>query len=78
MDYGILRADELPYFTTLLHEVPTENNLLGVKGGGEGATVSATAALVNAVCDALNDFGINDIDMPVTPERIWSAIEKAR
>ncbi|MEX2453774.1 MAG: xanthine dehydrogenase family protein molybdopterin-binding subunit [Rhodospirillaceae bacterium] len=77
MDYGILRADDLPDFRTLLHEVPTANNPLGVKGGGEGATVSATAAFVNAVCDALRDYGIRDIDMPTTPERVWRAIRAA-
>ena len=74
MDYGLLRADDVPNFATALHEVPTGNNPLGVKGGGEGATVSATAAFVNAVCDALKDYGVKDLDMPVTPEKIWRAI----
>lgn len=76
MDYGLLRADDLPNFKTGLHEVPTGNNPLGVKGGGEGATVSATAAFINAVCDALRDYNVRDLDMPVTPERIWRAIGK--
>ncbi|MGB0629816.1 MAG: xanthine dehydrogenase family protein molybdopterin-binding subunit [Alphaproteobacteria bacterium] len=74
LDYGLLRADDLPNFNTGLHEVPTQNNPLGVKGGGEGATVSATAAFVNAVCDALQGYGVEDLDMPVTPEKIWRAI----
>ena len=74
MDYGLLRASDVPDFATELHEVPTSNNPLGVKGGGEGATVSATAAFVNAVCDALKDYGVKDLDMPVTPEKIWRAI----
>ena len=74
MDYGLLRADDLPDFTTILHEVPTANNPLGVKGGGEGATVSATAAFMNAVCDALKDYGVRDMDMPATPEKIWRAM----
>jgi len=74
MDYGLLRADDLPNFTTGLHEVPTKNNPLGVKGGGEGATVSATAAFINAVCDALKEYGVKDMNMPVTPENIWRAI----
>ena len=74
MDYGLLRADDVPDFKTGLHEVPTENNSLGVKGGGEGATVSATAALINAVCDALSDYGVKDIEMPATSEKIWRAI----
>ncbi|MFT5486008.1 MAG: carbon-monoxide dehydrogenase large subunit [Paracoccaceae bacterium] len=75
MDYGLLRADDVPNFKTGLHEVPTKNNALGVKGGGEGATVSATAAFINAVCDALRDYGVRDIEMPATPERIWRAIQ---
>jgi aerobic carbon-monoxide dehydrogenase large subunit len=76
MDYGLLRADEVPNFDTGLHEVPTANNPLGVKGGGEGATVSATAAFINAVCDALHDYGVRDIEMPATPERLWRAMAK--
>lgn len=78
MDYGLLRADDVPGFGTALHEVPTKNNPLGVKGGGEGATVSATAAFINAVCDALRDYGVSDIDMPATPEKIWRAIAQGR
>ena len=77
LDYGLLRAGDLPNFRTALHEVPTKNNPLGVKGGGEGATVSATAAFVNAVCDALAAYGVADLDMPVTPENIWRAINAA-
>ncbi len=77
MDYGLLRADDLPSFETLLHEVPTALNPLGVKGGGEGATVSATGAFINAVCDALKEYGVRDIEMPATPERIWRAIRTA-
>ena len=78
LDYGLLRAGDLPNFRTALHEVPTKNNPLGVKGGGEGATVSATAAFVNAVCDALAAYGVADLDMPVTPENIWRAINAAK
>lgn len=74
MDYGLLRADDLPSFRADLHEVPTANNPLGVKGGGEGATVSATAAFINAVCDALRDYDVRDIEMPATPEKIWRAM----
>jgi aerobic carbon-monoxide dehydrogenase large subunit len=77
MDYGLLRAADVPNFNTGLHEVPTANNPLGVKGGGEGATVSATAAFINAVCDALRDYGVRDMEMPATPERIWRAMEQA-
>lgn len=71
LDYGLLRADDVPYFNTALHEVPTENNPLGVKGGGEGATVSATGALTNAVCDALKGEKITNIQMPITSEKLF-------
>ncbi len=74
MDYGLLRAKDVPNFNTMLHEVPTANNPLGVKGGGEGATVSATAAFVNAVCDAIKYSGVRDLDMPITPEKVWCAL----
>ncbi|MEE2998271.1 MAG: molybdopterin cofactor-binding domain-containing protein, partial [Pseudomonadota bacterium] len=74
MDYGLLRADDVPNFNTRLHEVPTANNPLGVKGGGEGAAVSATAAFVNAVCDAIKDCCVLDMDMPITPEKVWSIL----
>lgn len=77
MDYGLLRADDVPNFTTVLHEVPTALNPLGVKGGGEGATVSATPAFMNALCHALSSYGVNDIDMPATPETVWRAIQRA-
>jgi carbon-monoxide dehydrogenase large subunit len=74
MDYGLLRAEDVPNFNTGLHEVPTANNPLGVKGGGEGATVSATAAFVNAVCDAIRACGVGDLDMPITSEKVWWAL----
>ena len=74
MDYGLLRADDLPYFKTGLHELPTRNNPLGVKGGGEGATVSATAAVANAVFDALRNHDVLDINMPFTTEKLWKEL----
>jgi carbon-monoxide dehydrogenase large subunit len=73
MDYGFPRAEQLPRFDTALAEEPTINNPLRVKGGGEGGVVPATAAVINAVCDAL---GIEDIAMPATPQRVWEAMRK--
>ena len=73
MDYAFPRADQLPSFDTALAEEPTTNNPLRVKGGGEGGVVPATAAVINAVCDAL---GIEDIAMPASPHRVWQAMQK--
>ncbi len=76
MDYALPRADDLPSFGTALHEVPTANNPLGVKGGGEGATLSGPVAFVNAVCDALRSSKVRDIAMPVTSERVLRAMNR--
>ncbi|HUQ74129.1 MAG TPA: xanthine dehydrogenase family protein molybdopterin-binding subunit [Burkholderiales bacterium] len=73
MDYGIARADNLPAFETELMEDPTHGNPLRVKGGGEGGVVPATAAVINALCDAL---GVEDIEMPATPERVWRMLRR--
>jgi aerobic carbon-monoxide dehydrogenase large subunit len=78
MDYALPRADVLPSFTTEISEVPSTTNPLGLRGGGEGGTTPALGALVNAVVDALAEFGVEHIDMPVTPERVWQAIRAAR
>ncbi len=78
MDYCLPRADDLPMIETRLHPVLSNDNPLGVKGVGESGTVGAPAALVNAVLDALKDRGVTDIDMPVTPERVWRALQAAQ
>ena len=75
MDYAVPRADTLPSFTTDISEVLTPTNRLGVRGAGEGGTTGALGAVVNAVVDALAEFGVTHIEMPATPERIWRAIE---
>jgi len=51
---------------------------LGVKGAGEAGCVGAPPAIVNAVCDALKDYGVKHIDMPMTPEKVWRAIQEAQ
>jgi carbon-monoxide dehydrogenase large subunit len=78
MDYAMPRADTLPFFKTDLMEVPSPSNPLGVRAGGEGGTTPALGAVVNAVVDALREFGVTHMDMPVTPEKIWRAIRSGR
>jgi carbon-monoxide dehydrogenase large subunit len=78
MDYAMPRADYLPAFTTDISQVLTATNRLGVRGAGEGGTTGALGAVVNAVVDALAEFGVTHIEMPVTPERIWRAINSAK
>jgi carbon-monoxide dehydrogenase large subunit len=78
MDYAMPRADYLPSFTTDISQVLTTTNRLGVRGAGEGGTTGALGAVVNAVVDALAEFGVTHIEMPVTPERIWRAINSAK
>jgi carbon-monoxide dehydrogenase large subunit len=78
MDYGLPRADNVPRFDVELALDPTAGNPLGIKGGGEGGITPAPAAVINALVDALKEFGIDHVDMPATPLRIWTAIENAR
>jgi aerobic carbon-monoxide dehydrogenase large subunit len=78
MDYAMPRADILPSFTTDISQVLTPTNRLGVRGAGEGGTTGALGAVVNAVVDALAEFGVTHIEMPVTPERIWRAIHSSK
>jgi aerobic carbon-monoxide dehydrogenase large subunit len=71
MDYAIPRASDLLPFITEISEVLSPNNPLGVRAGGEGGTTPALAVVVNAVVDALKEVGVEHMDMPVTPERVW-------
>ncbi len=77
MDYIVPRADDLPSFVTILHEVPSTTNPLGVKGIGETGTIGAPPAIGNAVLDALWPLGVRHIDMPFTAEKVWRTIQKA-
>ncbi len=77
MDYAMPRADDLPTIETSDFVAACATNPLGVKGGGESGTVGATAAVVNAVVDALAGHGVTDVGMPVTSERVWRAMRKA-
>jgi carbon-monoxide dehydrogenase large subunit len=74
MDYVVPRADALPMFTTEISEVPSTSNPLGLRGGGEGGTTPALGAVVNAIVDALAELGVEHVEMPATPERVWRAI----
>jgi carbon-monoxide dehydrogenase large subunit len=74
MDYALPRADALPSFTTEISEVPSTSHPLGLRGGGEGGTTPALGCVVNAICDALAELGVEHIEMPATPERVWQAI----
>ena len=78
MDYAMPRAATLPFLATALSEVPSPTNRLGVRSGGEGGTTPALAAVINAIVDALGEFGVRHIEMPATPERVWRAIQAAR
>jgi aerobic carbon-monoxide dehydrogenase large subunit len=78
VDYAIVTAAELPSFELLTSETPTTINPLGAKGIGEAGTIGSTPAVQNAVVDAVSHLGIRHIDMPATPERVWSAITQAR
>ena len=72
------RAAEAPDFVFETRNVPCKNNPLGVKGCGEAGTIASAACLVSAVCDALAPLGITHIDKPLTPARVWAAIQKAK
>ena len=77
IDYGMPRADDMPHITSDVAPVPTKTNLLGVKGGSEAGNVGAPAAIVNAIIDALSPWGITDVPMPATAERVWRAINQS-
>ena len=77
MDYAIPSAAELPYFETFNTETPSPRNPLGAKGIGESGTIGSTPAIQNAVIDAVSHLGVKHIDMPLTAERVWSAIRSS-
>jgi carbon-monoxide dehydrogenase large subunit len=73
-DYLIVSACEVPSFDGTFQETLSDRNELGVKGIGESGSIGSTPAVVNAVIDALSEFGIRHIDMPLSPERVWSSL----
>jgi carbon-monoxide dehydrogenase large subunit len=74
LDYGMPRAADFPEFVSELLEVPAKTNPLGIKGIGEAGTIAAPPTVVNAVIDALKEFGVTHLDMPLTSERVWAAM----
>ena len=77
MDYAMPRADDIPMIETDRTTTPCPHNPLGVKGAGEAGAIGSTPAVVNAVVDALAHLGVSDIQMPVTPQRVWKAMQNS-
>ena len=77
-DYAVPRADDLPPFDITLEELPTAANPLGVKGSGQAGCIAAPQTILGAIVDALAPLGVDHLDMPATPERVWGAIRAAR
>lgn len=78
MDYAMPRADNMPAFETLISEIPASSHPHGIRPGGEGGTTPALGLLINAIVNALSEFGVEDIGIPATPERVWQAIQSAK
>jgi carbon-monoxide dehydrogenase large subunit len=78
MDYAMPRAHDAPMIEVANRPVPTKSNPLGAKGCGEAGTSGGLPAIANAVIDALSAYGIRHLEMPMTPSRIWQAIEEAK
>jgi len=78
MDYAMPRAKDIPDYVMDSTVTPSPSNPLGIKGVGEAGTIGATPAIANAVMDALSPLGIRHLDLPLTPERIWRAIQQAK
>ena len=75
MDYAMPRADDAPHIDFTYNTVPSTTNALGMKGAGEAGAIGAPPAIINALVDALRPYGVEHVDMPATPERIWSLID---
>ncbi len=78
MDYAMPRAADFPFFATEYVEIPSATHPLGMRPAGEGGTAPALGVMINAIADALAEFGVKHVEMPATPERIWKAIREAR
>ena len=73
----IVHADDMPDFDISFNEFPCTTNPLGVKGAGEAGAIAAPAAIINAILDATRPLGLQTIDMPATPLRLWQALQDA-
>jgi len=78
MDYAMPRAHDVPMINVASHPVPTKSNPLGTKGCGEAGTSGGLPSVANAVIDALSEYGVRHLEMPMTPSRIWQAIQQAK
>ena len=78
LDYALPRADRLPEIEVLSTVTPSPHNPIGVKGIGEAGTIASTVTIYNAVMDALAPLGVETLQMPMTPERVWRSIQEAR
>ncbi len=79
LDYTMPRADSVPFFRFETRNVPSKTNAFGIKGAGEAGSIGSCPAVMNGIVDALNrGFGITGIDMPATPEKVWTLIQAAR
>ena len=78
MDYAMPRAHDAPMIAVESHPVPTKSNPIGAKGCGEAGTTGGLSAVANAVVDALSEVGIRHLEMPMTPARVWQAIDEAQ
>src|SRR5215467_13398517 len=78
LDYGVPTASEIPPLTLDIPDTPRPTNELGVKGIGEAGTIAASAAVINAICDAVAPLGIKHVDMPASPDRLWKQIQEAK
>ncbi len=78
MDYALPRATDIPMMAVGDHPVPAKTNPLGTKGCGEAGCAGSLSTIVNAVIDALSDYGVKHLDMPLTSEKVWRAIQDAK
>ena len=78
LDYSMPTANEIPEMVLDKTVTPSPTNALGVKGIGEAGTIAASAAVINAICDALAPLGIKHVDMPASPDRLWKQIQEAK
>ena len=78
MDYAVPKAEDLVSFELERTVTPSPVNPLGVKGAGETGTIAASAAVINAVVDALAPFGVKHIDMPAKPEKVWRLMQQGK
>jgi carbon-monoxide dehydrogenase large subunit len=77
MDYAMPRADHFPSFDAEYVEIPSATHPLGMRPAGEGGTAPALGVMINAIVDALAEYGVTHVEMPATPERIWRALRQA-